>query len=126
MNANTSNHTILAQAGGGSGIALYGQHTTTAGAGPADRGDSASTAAGAFSVYGLLSSTAPGSTSAAIRAESKSTSANRYGLWATQAGPGIGVYATSPSGTGVLGKHTGQAESARESKVTAPRPQMPA
>jgi len=107
VNTNTSNHTILAQAGGGSGIALYGQHTTAAGAGPAIRGDSASTAAGAFSLYGLLSSSAPGSSSAAIRAESKSTSANGYGLWASQAGTGVAVYGTSLSGTGVYGKHTG-------------------
>jgi Chaperone of endosialidase len=109
VNTNTSNHTILSQAGGGSGIALYGQHTTTTGAGPALRSDSASTAAGAFSIYGQLSSTTPGSPSAAIRAESKSTNANGYGLWASQAGSGSGVYATSPSGTGVLGKHTGSA-----------------
>jgi hypothetical protein len=104
MNANTSNHTILAQAAGGDGIAVYGQHTSSAGAGPALRGDSASTAAGALSIYGLLSSSAPGSNSAAIRAESKSASANGYGLWASQAGTGIAVYATTPSGIGVRGQ----------------------
>jgi hypothetical protein len=106
VNTNTTNHTILAQAGGGSGIALFGLHTTTAGNGPAIRGESASTAVNAFSIYGLLSPTAPGAPSAAIRAESKSTGANGYGLWASQAGTGSAVYATSPSGTGVYGKHT--------------------
>jgi trimeric autotransporter adhesin len=107
VNTNTASHSIVAQAGGGSGIALYGQHTTTAGTGPAIRGDSASTAANAFSIYGLLSSTTPGSPSAAIRAQSNSTSANGYALWASKAGTGTAVYGTSPSGTAVLGKHTG-------------------
>jgi hypothetical protein len=110
-NTNTNNHGILAQSGGGSGIAIYGKHTTTAGAGPALQGESASTAAGAFSIYGLLTPTAPASPSAAIRAESKSTGANGYGLWASQAGTGVAVYGTSPSGTGVYGKHTGGAGS---------------
>jgi hypothetical protein len=105
LNTNASNHGLLAQAGGGTGIAIYGQHTTAGGSGPALRGDSASTAANAFSIYGLLSPTAPGAPSAAIRAESKSTGANGYGLWASQAGTGIAVYATSQSGTGVYGKH---------------------
>jgi len=107
VNTNVSNHAILAQASGGAGIALYGQHTTTAGPGPAVRGDSASTAAGAFSIYGLLSTTTAGSNSAAIRAESKSTGPAGYGLWASQAGSGIGVYSTSATGVGVYGKHTG-------------------
>jgi Chaperone of endosialidase len=106
VNANTSNHAILAQAGGGSGIALYGQHTTTAGTGPALRGDSASTAANAFSIYGLLSSTAPGSPSAAVRGQSNSTSATGYGVWGSQAGSGVGVYGTSALGTGLYGRHT--------------------
>jgi hypothetical protein len=107
VNSSTANHTILAQGGGGTGIALYGQHTTAAGAGPAVRSDSASTAANAWSLYALLSPGAPGIGSAAIRAENKSTSANGYALWASQAGSGTAVFATSPSGTGVLGKHTG-------------------
>lgn len=66
VNANTANHALLAQAGGGIGVALYGQHTTAAVAGAAIRGDSASTAANAFSIYGLLSSPAPGSTSVEV------------------------------------------------------------
>jgi len=111
LNANASNHGILAQAGGGTGIALYGQHTSTAGAGPALRADSASSAAGAFSLYALLSSTAPGLNSAAIRAVSNSTGATGYALWASQAGTGSAVYGTSPSGIGVLGRHTGAAGS---------------
>jgi len=106
VNSNTSNHAILAQAGGGAGIALYGQHTTNAGPGPAVRGDSVSTAAGAFSLYGVLVQIAPGSNSAAIRAQSNSTTTNGYGLWASQEGSGSGVFSTSASGIGVYGKHT--------------------
>jgi hypothetical protein len=45
-NTNTSTHTLLAQAGGGGGIALYGQHTTTGGPGPALRA-----AAGTFGLH---------------------------------------------------------------------------
>lgn len=106
-NTNTTNDTVVAEASGGIGVALYGKHLTGGGAGPAVRGDSSSTAANAFSVYGLLAPTSPGAGSAAIRAESKSTTAKGYGLWASQAGAGTGVFATSVTGLGVYGQHTG-------------------
>ena len=35
VNSNTTNQTLLAQASGGTGVAVYGQHTGTAGAGAA-------------------------------------------------------------------------------------------
>ena len=106
LNSSSANHGILAQSGGGAGVGLYSQHTSVAGVGPAIRGDSASTAVGAFSVYGLLSPTAPGANSAALRGESKATNANGYGVWGSQAGAGTGVYGTSSTGTGVLGRHS--------------------
>ena len=97
LNSSTTNHGVLVQSAGGAGVALYGQHISGAGAGPALRGDSASTAAGAFSVYGLLSPAAAAANSAALRGESKSTNANGFGVWGSQAGAGIGVYGTSSS-----------------------------
>lgn len=106
VNANTSNHTVVAQAGGGSGIALYGQHTTAAGAAPAIRGESASTAASAFSIYGLLTATAPAGNNAALRGQNNSTNGYGYGVWGSHAGKGTGVYGQSPGGPGVLGLST--------------------
>jgi hypothetical protein len=104
VNANGSNHTLLAQStGGGSGIALYGQHTTAAGAGSAVRADSASTAPAAFSVYGLLTSSTPGFAAAAVRGENRGTTGNSYGIYGSHAGAGVGVEGSSKSGYGVFG-----------------------
>jgi hypothetical protein len=105
-NANTANHTVLAQAGGGAGVALYGQHTTAGGAGPAIRGDSASTAANAYSIYGLLSPSTPLGANAAVRGNNRATNGLGYGVWGSHAGSGSGVYGTSAAGPGVLGKST--------------------
>jgi hypothetical protein len=103
VNTNAANQALTAVAGGGSGIAVYGVHTTTAGAGPAIRGDSAATTAGAFSIYGLLSATSPTGATAAVRGENKATNARGYGMWGSQAGSGTGVYGYAPSGIGAYG-----------------------
>jgi hypothetical protein len=85
------------------GIAVYGKHTG-GGTAAAVRGDSASTAASAFALYGLLSSTGPGGGSAAVRGENKGTNAGGYGVWGSQAGAGTGVYGSSANGRGVYGQ----------------------
>jgi hypothetical protein len=103
-NTDATNQAITAVAsGGGGGIALFGRHTEMTGVGPGVRGDTFSTAANAYGVYGALMSTGPGSGSAAVRGENKATSSAGYGVWGSQAGYGTGVYGTSPNGTGVYG-----------------------
>jgi hypothetical protein len=66
-----------------------------------------STAAGAFSVLGLISPAAPGASSVAVRGQNNGTGAAGYGVWGSQAGSGTGVYGITPGGIGVFGKHTG-------------------
>jgi hypothetical protein len=96
-------HPAIQAKGWYGGIAVYGQHVSTTGTAPALRGDSASTAAGAFGLYGLISSTTPGSSSAALRGQSNGTGASGIGVWGSQAGSGFGVYGTAQSGRGVYG-----------------------
>jgi hypothetical protein len=86
-----------------SGIGVYGQHTSTSGAAAALRGDSASRAADAYAVYGLLSTTAPAGGNAAVRGQNNSTNGYGIGVWGSQAGTGTGVYGSASSGSGVLG-----------------------
>src|SRR5207244_6586201 len=70
------------------------------------RVSNASTVAGALSLTGLLSSAAPGTSSAAVRGVNSGTNANGYGVWGSHAGSGSGVYGTSVKGIGVYGRHT--------------------
>jgi hypothetical protein len=76
-------------------------------AGPQLRVQNASTAASAFSLYGLLTATAPAGNDAAVRGQNNATNSYGYGVWGSQAGAGTGVYGTGASGTGVYGFHTG-------------------
>ncbi len=62
--------------------------------------------AGAFSLYGLLTATAPTVNAAAVRGYNSATNAFGYGVWGSQAGSGTGVYGSSPSGKGVWGTTT--------------------
>jgi len=85
------------------GIGVYGKHLGATGTAPAVRGESASSAGGAFAVYGLLTSTAPAYTNAAVRGQNNAAGLDGYGVWGSQAGAGTGVYGTSSSGDGVSG-----------------------
>jgi trimeric autotransporter adhesin len=67
---------------------------------------SSSLSAGIFPIYGLLSSTGPGSGSAAVRGENQGTNGNGYGVYGSDAGSGIGVFGVSHSGDGVRGNTT--------------------
>ncbi len=62
--------------------------------------------ASAFSLYGLLTATAPTANAAAVRGYNSATNAHGYGVWGSQAGSGTGVYGSSPSGKGVWGAST--------------------
>jgi len=68
-----------------------------------------STAASAFSIYGLISSTTPGASSTAVRGHNKGTGTAGYGVYGSHAGEGIGVYGTAATGVGigVIGRHLG-------------------
>jgi hypothetical protein len=62
-----------------------------------------STAAYAFALHGIISSTSPGAFSAAVRGQNNGTGGNGIGVWGSQDGSGWGVYGTSVSGIGVYG-----------------------
>jgi hypothetical protein len=66
----------------------------------------ASTAPNAFALHGIISSTSPGSSSAAVRGQNNSTSGLGVGVWGSQDGFGWGVYGTSVFGAGVHGLAT--------------------
>jgi hypothetical protein len=62
-----------------------------------------STAAYAFALHGILSSTSPGPWCAAVRGQNNGTGVHGIGVWGSQEGSGYGVYGTSVSGIGVRG-----------------------
>lgn len=57
----------------------------------------------AIGVLGVMTSTAAGSSSAAVRGQNKSTSGSGIGVWGSQDGSGWGVYGSSASGMAVRG-----------------------
>jgi hypothetical protein len=65
-----------------------------------------STAAYAFALHGIISSTSPGAWSAAVRGQNNGTGGYGIGVWGSQDGSGWGVYGTSVSGIGVYGYAT--------------------
>ena len=83
--------------------------------------ESSSTALLAYSVYGLISSTSPGSSSTGVRGQNNGTGGLGIGVWGSQAGSGWGGYFTSSSGIGVLasgGSGTGISTSGGTSALT--------
>ncbi|BCM92150.1 hypothetical protein IAD21_04029 [Abditibacteriota bacterium] len=86
------------------GIGVHGRHTSTSGTTPAILGESNSTAMNAAAVQGVITSTTPGSMSAAVRGINNGTNTNGYGVYGSHAGTGSGVYGTSDSGTGTYGQ----------------------
>jgi hypothetical protein len=66
-------------------------------------GTNPSTADYAFALHGIISSTSPGTFSAAVRGQNNGTGGNGIGVWGSQDGSGWGVYGTSVSGIGVYG-----------------------
>jgi hypothetical protein len=81
-------------------------HAVSSTAAAAVLGENTSTAALAYAVEGVVTSTAPGSGSAAIRGINNSTGGltTGYGVWGSHAGGGRGVYGTSVNGSGVWGE----------------------
>ena len=66
-----------------------------------------STAANAFALHGIISSTSLGNNSAAVRGQNNGTGVLGIGVWGSQAGSGWGVYGTSVGGIGVVGQSDG-------------------
>jgi len=62
-----------------------------------------STAANAFGVHSIVTSTAPGGFSSAIRGQNNGTGGLGIGVYGSQAGSGWGVFGTTPNGLGVYG-----------------------
>ena len=66
------------------------------------QGATASTVGSAYAVYGVVSSTSPGSFSTGVRGQNNGTGGSGIGVWGSQNGGGWGGYFTSASGIGVL------------------------
>ena len=96
---------VLGQSTNGFGV--YGVHTgqTTS---PGVYGETGSNAANAVAVYGRVSPTNPGSSSAAVRGTNFGTGPDGIGVWGEQFGTGYGVYGYTPNGGfGVVGSNGG-------------------
>jgi hypothetical protein len=99
------------------GVGVLGEHTATTGTSPAVSASTNSIATGAVGVLGRVTSSSPGSSSAAVRGQNNGIGAAGIGVWGSQAGSGFGVFGSAPSGrgvdgrsttgTGVFGEHTG-------------------
>jgi hypothetical protein len=70
-------------------------------------GETNSTDPYAIGVQGTITSSSPGGASAAVRGINNGTGASGIGVWGSQEGSGYGLYGTTPTGWGVVGKHTG-------------------
>jgi len=103
----SSGDTTFAALATSNGTALEGDAVDGTGvAGSSDTGIgvsgvSGSSAANASAVYGEITSTSPGSFSAAVRGKNDGTGGTGIGVYGSQAGAGWGVYGTSVSGVGV-------------------------
>jgi hypothetical protein len=88
-------------------VPLDAHRTSTTGTSPAIRGESDSQTANANAVEATLTSTTPGSGSAAVRGINRGTGGAGAGVWGSQDGSGVGVYGSVPDGTAVLGAASG-------------------
>lgn len=95
--------TAVSVTNAGSGYAITGTHSDTAGINPAIRAESNSMDASATALYGIMNSTSPGGFSAAVRGVNNGTGGLGIGVSGSHAGGGWGVYGSSVSGIGVNG-----------------------
>ncbi|MBU0616195.1 MAG: hypothetical protein KKI02_00610 [Planctomycetes bacterium] len=84
-------------------IPVWAHRASTTGTFPAVHGECDSEAANGTAIRGIMTSTSPGSSSAAVRGANRGTGAVGIGVWGSQDGTGYGVYGSTPSGTGVYG-----------------------
>lgn len=86
-------NTLFAITNDGDGTSLEGVNNTAA--------------SSIASVRGLVSNTAPGGFSSAVRGINNGTGGLGIGVWGSQDGSGWGVYGVSPTGLGVYGNSSG-------------------
>jgi hypothetical protein len=92
-----------------SSIGVYGRSTSGDGVfgyslgGIGVLGQSDSAASGARGLYGVISSSNAGSSSAGVRGQNNGTGSAGIGVYGAQNGSGYGVYGYTPSGYGVVG-----------------------
>lgn len=77
------------------------------GDGTAIEGLNNSTTSNVAAVRGMITSTAPGGFSSAVRGINNGTGGLGIGVWGSQAGSGWGVHGTTPAGYGVYGTSSG-------------------
>jgi len=97
---------VHATAASTTGTGVYGLHSATTGTTPGVHGETSSTSSSAVGVLGEVSSTSPGSSSAAVRGINSGTAGSGIGVWGSHAGSGWGVHGTSVSGVGVYASTT--------------------
>jgi hypothetical protein len=89
------------------GTGVVGRHNATDSSSPGVEGDTASTDSLAVGVLGKVTSTTPGSGSAAVRGINNGRASDGIGVYGSQYGSGWGVFGNSPSGRGVYGFSAG-------------------
>ncbi len=87
-------------------IPVWAHHAATTGTFPAVHGECDSEASYGSAVRGIMTSTSPGSSSAAVRGINNGTGAAGIGVHGSQDGSGYGVYGYTPDGHGVYGRST--------------------
>lgn len=80
---------------------------TNDGDGTSLEGISNSTSSSIAAVRGIVTSTAPGGFSSAVRGINSGTGGLGIGIWGSQGGSGWGVYGVTPNGLGVYGNSSG-------------------
>jgi hypothetical protein len=98
---------VYGQTNSPAGVGVMGLHDATSGTTPGVHGASDSASSGAIGLLGEITSTSPGSFSAAVRGQNRGTGGFGIGVWGSHDGTGWGVYGSSPSGTGVYGHASG-------------------
>jgi len=87
-------------------IPVWAHRDSTTGTWPAIHGECDSEASNSSAVRGIMTSTSPGSSSAAVKGVNNGTSGAGIGVYGSQDGSGWGVYGFTPSGRGVYGEST--------------------
>lgn len=88
------------------GIPVAAFRTSSSGTWPAVHAECASESSNATAIRGYITSTSPGSGSAAVLGQNQGTTLYSYGVKGSHAGYGTGVYGVSVGGTGVHGQST--------------------
>ncbi len=100
------NYGVFGQSSSPTGFGVYAQgnmHATGLITATKMQATNGSTLGHEFGVHGIMSSTAPGGFSAAVRGQNNGTGGSGIGVWGSQAGAGWGVLGQTSTGIGVYG-----------------------